>query len=232
MRPEAPGALAPGFFMPAEKVVFLIDGFNLYHSIKEDPRLRPLRWLDIPGLAASLVRKNQELAGIYYFTALALWDPEKVARHKRLIRVLEDRGVTVVFGKFKAKDESCRLCRKSYTTSEEKRTDVNIAVTLFRLAMEDRYSTAIMVSGDTDLVPAVEAVRECFPTKRIGVAFPPRRTNRELLNAATFHIQLKAENLLPWRFPDSVRLKGGTEITCPEKWRQSQQGPDTGHSRT
>lgn len=210
--------------MPAEKVVFLIDGFNLYHSIKEDPRLRPLRWLDIPGLAASLVRKNQELASIYYFTALALWDPEKVARHKRLIRVLEDKGVIVIYGKFKAKDESCRICRKSYTTSEEKRTDVNIAVTLFRLAMEDRYSTAIMISGDTDLVPAVEAVRECFPEKRIGVAFPPRRTNRELRDAATFHIQLRGDSLLPWRLPDRVRLRDGTEITCPERWRQPESG--------
>jgi len=61
-----------------------------------------------------------------------------------------------------------------------KRTDVNIAVTLFRLGHEDQIDTALPISGNTDLASAVEAGRSSFPQKQAGVIFPMNRTNLEL----------------------------------------------------
>ena len=164
------------------------------------------------------MRADESLADLYYFTSLAYWDPRKVARHKRYIRVLEDAGVKVVYGKFKAKDEVCRICHKSYTVPEEKRTDVNIAVSLFRLAHEDQFDTALLISGDTDLAPAVEAVRSSFPEKQVGVIFPMNRKNLELEAAAHFTMNIKYGRFTGHRYPDSVTLKDGTIITCPPEW--------------
>jgi uncharacterized LabA/DUF88 family protein len=82
-----------------------------------------------------------------------------------------------VLADLKAKEETCRICHRSYSTWEEKRTDVNVAVTLFRLAHEDRFDTALLISGDTDLAPAVEMVRSTFPGKKVGVVFAARGLN-------------------------------------------------------
>ena len=43
--------------------------------------------------------------------------------------------------------------------NEEKRTDVNIAIQMLEDAYEDRCDKLILVSGDSDLVPAVIRVR-------------------------------------------------------------------------
>ncbi len=41
----------------------------------------------------------------------------------------------------------------------EKGVDVRLAVEMIRLAREDRYDQAYLISSDTDLVPAVEEVQ-------------------------------------------------------------------------
>jgi hypothetical protein len=71
------------------RVSFLIDGFNLYHSIRAAERvtsLRPLRWLDLHALCATLISSGlgpgARLEGVYYFSALAhhLQRPDVVRR--------------------------------------------------------------------------------------------------------------------------------------------------------
>src|ERR1039457_3467198 len=37
------------------------------------------------------------------------------------------------------------------------------------------FDSAVLISADSDLVPAISAVRRLFPAKRIVVAFPPER---------------------------------------------------------
>ena len=43
-------------------------------------------------------------------------------------------------------------------TFHEKGVDVRLAVEMIKLAREDKYDTAFLISSDTDLVPAVEEV--------------------------------------------------------------------------
>ncbi|MGH9861489.1 MAG: NYN domain-containing protein [Candidatus Acidiferrales bacterium] len=99
---------------------------------------------------------------------------EKPLDIRLLIRANESAGVRVVFGKLKRRDVRCRLCGGVFTKPEEKQTDVNIAIELLRLAVADRYDKAILISGDTDLLPAVKAVQTTFPGKQIGVVLPIR----------------------------------------------------------
>ena len=59
-----------------------IDGFNLYHSIDELDRPE-LKWLNLWSLAESLIRKNEELVEVNYFSAYATWLPDAYRRHRQ-----------------------------------------------------------------------------------------------------------------------------------------------------
>ena len=125
------------------KVVFFIDGFNLYHALNhfaggsDHFRYHKYKWNSLRKLANCYVTKKDSIEEILYFTTLAKWDAGKMARHKLYIRAQENEGVKVVYGKFKRKEKKCTVCQKYFWTREEKQTDVNIAVFLFQLAIED-----------------------------------------------------------------------------------------------
>ncbi|MBM3261647.1 NYN domain-containing protein [Candidatus Kaiserbacteria bacterium] len=53
----------------------------------------------------------------------------------------------------------------------EKGIDVQLAIDLLTGAMDDRFSTAIVVSSDTDLVPAIAEIRERFGKRVEYVGF-------------------------------------------------------------
>jgi hypothetical protein len=73
------------------RVVYLVDGFNLYHSLREVERSRghSLRWLDLAALCSSLLHAvpgRSELAGIVYFSALAQFPAVVTGRDGTRIR--------------------------------------------------------------------------------------------------------------------------------------------------
>jgi hypothetical protein len=74
-------------------------------------------------------------------------------------------GVKIIYGEFKKRDKFCRICKKTYQTFEEKQTDVNIAIQLFKLSIQEKYDKALIISGDSDLIPSIEAVKSTFPNK-------------------------------------------------------------------
>ena len=124
----------------------------------------------------------------------------------------------MVLGKFKNKNRYCNLCKWEYTGYEEKTTDVNIAVYLFKLAYEDRFDIAFIVSGDTDLTHAIQVFKNTFTRKKIGFIFPMERKNVDLADIADFSYKIKESHLIKSRFPDNVNLRNGTVITCPSNW--------------
>ena len=167
------------------RVVAFVDGFNLYHAIC-DTRVNHLKWLDLWRLIARFARPPQAvLREVRYFSAYATWLPASHKRHREYVKALVASGVTPVLGNFKNKTHHCKLCRRPYLGHEEKETDVNIALHLFRSAVRDEYDTALVVSGDSDLAPAIRAVKADFPAKRILVLSPPgRQPSYDLLHAA------------------------------------------------
>ena len=207
------------------KIFFFVDGFNLYHALDRaqgapDPhRYRKFKWLSLTKLANCFITKKDQIAGIEYFTTLATWDPGKVARHRLYIKAQEEEGVRVVYGEFKRKDKRCALCKKIFQSVEEKQTDVNIALRLFQLAVEGRYDKAIIVSGDTDLIPAIKAVQSTFPGKQMGVMIPIGRASEAMKNQADFHYKMKEKHLVACRFPDPFTLRDGTVLNCPPTWK-------------
>lgn len=207
------------------KVAFFIDGFNLYHALdylesgSDHFRYRKYKWLNLYKFASLFVGRLDKLEQVILFTAFATWDPAKVARHRLFIRANESVGVSVVYGEFKRKDKRCRLCRQRYSTFEEKQTDVNIALHLLQLAIMGQYDRAVIVSGDTDLIPAIKAVRVTFPQKEIGVILPIGKSSEDLLKQADFRHKMREHHLESCRFPDVIPLADGSALECPATWK-------------
>lgn len=207
------------------RIAFLVDGFNLYHALDHSPTSRnpkqyqKYKWLSLTKLARAYLTASDTIASVYYFTTLATWDQTKVAKHKLFIKANEAEGVHVVYGEFKRKQKRCNLCHKLFWTVEEKQTDVNIALKLFQLAVQDGYDKAIIISGDTDLLPAVKAVQATFPAKSIGVVIPIGRASEDFKKHADFHFKMKEHQLQASRFPDTISLSDGSTLTCPPTWK-------------
>ena len=163
--------------------------------------------------------KSESIAKVYCFTACAPWDDKKLIRHQRYMSVLEAVGVTIVLGSFRRKDCVCRLCHRDYSTYEEKETDINIAINLFRDAMNDVYDTAVVISGDSDLRPAMEAVKTSFPEKSVRVIVPIGRKAKLLQQTADSHMKMKEHHLASSQFPDTVLLPDGRRVQRPDRWR-------------
>jgi uncharacterized LabA/DUF88 family protein len=200
-----------------KRVYFFIDGFNFYHSVNY-PWLFKYKWLNYAELAKILIKKDEKIEKVLFFTAFANWDPPKVARHKILIRALGSFGVETIEGRFKTKQIKCRWCKKFFDQPIEKQTDVNIAVNLLKSAVQDKFDKAYIVSGDTDLIPAIRALKELYPQKEIWVVFPFGRKGKELTSVCDFHIKIKPIHLAACVFPDPLILPDGSVLSRPNNW--------------
>jgi uncharacterized LabA/DUF88 family protein len=196
------------------KVIVYVDGFNLYHAI-DDLEKDHLKWVNLWQLSEKLIRPNETLCAVKYFTAYATWRPESYRRHERYVAALETVGVTPVIGHFKAKSVRCQaVCKQNYTTHEEKETDVNIGIHLVADALNNRFDRALVISADTDLNPAVTLTRTEAAGKYVDIVAPPNRMNRN--SAALFAITKgKISNSL---FPATLNLSNGTVIIRPTKY--------------
>ncbi len=139
-------------------------------------------------------------------------------RHEAYIKALGLYGVTTILGDFRAKDKYCKNCHQTTTGYEEKQTDVSIAIRLLRNAVLDEYDKALLLSNDTDLIPAIRAVKELYPMKSIKVVFPPGRAACESLKLeADEHMRLKLKHLAHNQLPDPVAMAGHV-IHKPSDW--------------
>ena len=166
----------------------------------------------------AICQAGDTLSDIFYFTAYATWNPAKVGRHKLFIRAQEHFGVKPIFGEFRRTTKNCRKCGKTFDTFEEKETDVNIAIQLFEQAYRHTYDTAIVLSGDSDQLPALRAVRKNFPAKEFGVLIPPGRAAELLKKEADFHRKIKFKHLLTSKIPATIVLQDGSTLACPSAW--------------
>lgn len=142
-----------------------------------------------------------------------------MTKHKNYIKALEHAGIKTIYGSFRHVDKFCTKCNRYYNTYEEKRTDVNIAINLFKEALHDNYDIAIIISGDSDLIPAIESAKSAFPEKQFGIVTPINRSAEELKHAAHFHMKMKEKHLMSCRFDDDVTLTDGQVLTCPASWK-------------
>ncbi len=201
------------------RVAVFVDGFNLYHALDCDLVYHKYKWLDLEKFSKCFTLPGDTLGDVLYFTAYITWNSQKLAKHQIYIKALQLVGVTPVFGAFRMKDTVCRICHRAYKKPEEKQTDVNIAIKLFETAISDTWDTALIVSGDSDLIPAIQAVKRTFPIKRIGIVIPIGRRAEELKKVADFHSKVKQKHLKTCQFNDVITLNNNHTLKRPDSWK-------------
>jgi len=208
--------------------MFLVDGFNLYHSLRDASVERgrvSTKWLDLRSLCASYLSAiggGAALEAVFYFSALALYklatDPTVPDRHRTYIECLRDTGVDVQLAKFKAKKRWCRGCKSYQTHHEEKETDVAIGVKLVEVLCRDLCEVAVLVTGDSDLAPAVRCAKSMCPGKRVCLISPYKRIGHELESLVDSSFRVKPDRYIAHQLPNPFPTKDGRTLPRPASW--------------
>jgi uncharacterized LabA/DUF88 family protein len=208
------------------RAIAYIDGYNLYYGLR-DAGFRRFLWLDLPSLARSFLRESQELIVTKYFTTRISTPEEKRRRQSDYLEALQIHcGTSLRFywGHYQLEDVICRSCDAVDQIPTEKKTDVNIAVEMMTDAFCDAFDTAILISADSDLVPAVQAIRRLFPQRSVVAAFPPERHSAELAKYANAVFTVGRTKLAGSQLPEVIIKPNMVELRRPSKWKEATTG--------
>jgi uncharacterized LabA/DUF88 family protein len=202
----------------SKRVVFYINGFNLYFGIRENNWQR-YYWLDIEKLAKAFVLKDDQLVDVKYFTARVSSPQDQVGRQSTYLDALSScTNTRIIYGQFKSQKKRGNACRQWFYNSSEKKTDVNIATEMLTDTFQDKFDKAYLVSGDSDLVPPILKIRELFPSKIVNVVFPPKRFTEELKLATHSSLYIKKRNLRRALLENPSISKSGQYYNKPIEW--------------
>lgn len=187
--------------MANNRVMIFIDGSNLYKRTKN--LIHEGRQVDIEKLANKLLG-DRRLERIYYYNTYSpSEDPEEQKSQQKFldklgwISYLQKR-----MGRLIPKEYIVRCpnpdCKTEFTfkTHIQKGVDTRIAVEMVTLAVSDAYDIAILVSGDEDLVEAVDYIREHTNKKIENSCTLGRGWSMKLREAADTRIPLTKEYLM------------------------------------
>ena len=143
-----------------ERVWVLIDGSNLYYKLKDNEigifntSVSTLEF-DYHGLCEWLARKRKIESLRYYVGVVRTKQNEKKGQTLR-------KNQQKLFSHLESKEQGFLVQRgflmKNSSTYHEKGVDVQLAVDLLVGAYDNQYDTAILLSSDTDLIPAIKKV--------------------------------------------------------------------------
>jgi len=226
-----PGSV-PGIFFAHKRIIMdqttpvkkrisvYIDGFNLYHSTLQYAHPN-CRWLNLLELTKRLINpKTEEIQTVYYFSAIASWKPDKAKKHLLYIHALRTVGVKDILGKFTLRDRKCPKCLALFQSHEEKKTDINIAITLLADAVLDKFDTALILSGDSDLAPVAAKLHQLCPGKKLGIIVPQNQSAMNLKKHADFFKKIQDRDLKKALLSEQVTYNGNI-ITAPAGWLPS-----------
>jgi hypothetical protein len=139
------------------KICIFFDGQNFYRSLlRYDETLR----VDYDRLAAWITQQvgggGAMFGGAYYYVGVSAGAPPLV---EAFLKGLELRpGYFVKREPRVRRTGRCNVCSGEYEYTTEKRVDTRLVADLIHYAANGAYDAAVLVSGDDDFVPAVEAV--------------------------------------------------------------------------
>ncbi len=201
-----------------------VDGFNLYYGALKGT---PLKWLDLPALFSRVLQSHHDILKVKYFTARVSGTPADQSKPQRqdvYLRALRhfQPEVDVYYGHFLSHPVRAPLAQPvgnvrtaTVIRTEEKGSDVNLAVHLLNDGWLDAYDCGVVVSNDSDIAEAMRLVR-LHHGKRIGLVTPGTgRTSQQLRRHADFNCRVRTGALRDSQLP---KLIPGTTIRKPAKW--------------
>lgn len=132
-----------------ERVIAYVDGYNLYHGLRERGWKR-YYWLNIQAMLGNLLAPAQALVTTKYFTTIMKQPEDRRRRQAAYLEALQTLGgFEFYYGHFLSDTITCWKCGHTYQTYHEKMTDVNISVEMMSDAYCHRFDTALVVSADS-----------------------------------------------------------------------------------
>ncbi|HUS50180.1 MAG TPA: NYN domain-containing protein [Candidatus Paceibacterota bacterium] len=181
-----------------EKVAIYIDGNNFYKYLK-DKEVNFLKGtkFNFTKFVDYLVKERECISKRYYVGIARNVDDSQKSKHivsgqQKFLSKIENEGFIIKRGRVMYDEGRIR----------EKGTDVKIAVDLIIGAVDNLYDTAILVSSDTDLIPAIKYIK--YKGKRleyVGFSHSP-----------SLGIQKYADLSILLRLEDIEKLKEQTLI--------------------
>ncbi len=228
--------------MPAPErpsAIVYVDGFNLYRQCLE--RYPEAKWLDIPALIDRLLPGHRVLH-VHYFTALVRTgagdDPQGPIRQQTYIRALEATGrVTSHYGTYRVDQRLMpkhpaelgpdgSLVRVSVRKTEEKGSDVNLAVRMLLDAHRGAADLYCLLTNDSDQVTTIRTLQEelgvsvgwisPLPTVRQSKAL--QKTRPAIVTCVT------RDDLLSSQLADVITC-GRQTLHRPERWGRKSESP-------
>src|SRR3989344_519720 len=141
-----------------KRVAVFIDGNNFYFGLRKlYGKDKSLKNFDFQSFANFLAGEGK-VVGIYYYNAQLdrEFNPKKFQSQKEFFSKLRKiPNFHLVL---------CRLLKRNITGTNKyyyiiKEDDINMAVDMVDGSADDNFDVAVLVSGDGDFVPAVQAVQ-------------------------------------------------------------------------
>ena len=214
--------------MEKQKVIAYIDGFNLFYSSLKGTSNK---WLDLVSMCKALLRPNQELIAVKYYSAQissGSRSPEKSFRQKIYLEALQVNPIVQVkLGYFSihktmmplaADFSKGKISMVEVIKTEEKGTDVNLAVQMAVDAVRGNFDYAMLFSNDSDMAYSVQiAVKEC--KKKIGLYIDRNAISHKVLKENACYIRRITQSFLAeHQFPDEIETSNGRIIKKPKDW--------------
>ena len=207
---------------PLRTMVY-VDGFNLYYRCLKGHT--GVKWLDLNKVMQNLLPSGRYVVvGIKYFTARVSPTPSDPDIHLRQGNYLQAiskyiPNLTIIEGQFLTHEQWRPLAppdtgKVRIMHTEEKGTDVNIAVHLLNDAWLDLYDCAVLVSNDSDLTEALRLAKE--HGKVIGWLVPgEKKKSWSLSKVVSFQKTIRKGVLELSQLPDPIP---GTTLHKPAGW--------------
>jgi hypothetical protein len=185
-----------------------IDGFNLFHGL-EDAGLKQYYWLDMNKIANKILSQFGHSAELtrYYTTRLVSTHRQFETQRLWLSAVEALRpAVKMEWGMFQPESRECPYCGAKITFPREKKTDVNLGIQALEDVVTVGPSAVLLITGDSDQVPTVAALKRRDNQYPVFIAFPPRRHCNHLSDLAgrKHTVDITAELLRGCCLPDVV----------------------------
>ena len=165
-----------------ERVIVFIDGSNVYHILKKlFPNKKPNDF-NFEKFIKHLIG-NRKLIEVYYYNAPLdlIFDKLNYIKQQQFFdKIQRIPHFNLVL---------CRMQKRKLGGKiiyEVKEDDIHLAVDMVKLAYNNFYDIAILISSDEDFVPAINAVRE------IG----KRVENIGFENKFSYHLKQKCDRFI------------------------------------
>ncbi|WP_151448131.1 NYN domain-containing protein [Lacisediminimonas profundi] len=208
------------------KTAIYIDGFNLYYGALKGT---PYKWLDLLTLFREVLQPHHEIAAINYYTANVSPrpnDPGVAIRQQAYLNALRAhvKEVKVHHGHFLSSTVKMALANPvgnqrfaEVLKTEEKGSDVNLAVHALNDAWSNQYECAVIVSNDSDLSESLRLIKKL--QKKIILVTPGdakvRPPNAQLKRWAMATLSITQEALAASQLPSPIP---GTSMSKPGTW--------------